>query len=142
MNAATRSALASIWAAVHSSPSSLPFPEVIAQLTALGVSRYRVDYITRTITAYTPSNPPQAHTTPFPEAFEYEFGPWDMVGIMLAIRGALGGGEGGYSAFSKAVVGSGVVECTVYVGGRKVVYGGSEGEGHTEWFPGAGAGDG
>lgn len=67
-----------------------------------------------------------------------------MTGIMLASRETLAGqqgGGGGYLAFSEAVVRSGVVEYTVYVGGKRVVYVGSEGEMHTEWFPGAGPGD-
>lgn len=149
MNAATRSALSAIWAAVHS-PTGLPFPETVSQLISLGVTRYRVDYIARNITAYLPATPslhsldtqvsPNAHlsdTTPFPPEHAYTLGAWNKDGVVAAIRRAQAG-EGNYVEFSDKVVSSGVVEYTVYISGKKVVYAGSEGDTHTEWFPGAG----
>ncbi|OAL45642.1 hypothetical protein IQ07DRAFT_591423 [Pyrenochaeta sp. DS3sAY3a] len=149
MNAGIRSALSSIWAAVHS-PSGLPFPETVSQLVALGITRYRVDYIARNITAYQPASPGAAlptsgsrtegalfDTVAFPAEHEYTLGSWNKDGVVAAIRRAQAG-EGNYVGFSERIVGSGVVEYTVYIDGKKVVYVGSEGDVHTEWFPGAG----
>lgn len=147
MHAGTRSALASIWAAVHS-PAGLSFSETVSQLASLGVTRYRVDYIARNITAYstsvsTTNTPiaPQADTTPLPQGHDaYTFGSWDKDGIVLAVRKAQAA-EGSYLDFSREVVRSGVVEYTVYVGGQRVVYMGSEGEVWMEWFDGGGGDD-
>ncbi|KAF2257303.1 hypothetical protein BU26DRAFT_514002, partial [Trematosphaeria pertusa] len=155
MSQSFQTSLYSIWAAVHS-PSGLPFPTTVARLTSLGITRYRVDYVARTITAYRPSpvqptsDPPTsssaaalpsfaADTAPFPTAHLYALGSWDKEGVVKAIRRAQAG-EGNYIEFSEAVVAAGVTDYTCYIEGKNVVYAGEKGEMHVEWFPGAGPG--
>jgi uncharacterized protein YbcV (DUF1398 family) len=138
MNSNIQSSIRSILAAVHS-PAGLPFPQTVAQLSALGVARYRVDYVSRTITTYTStssSSAPQHSTTTFPVEHSYTFGGWDKEGISKAIRKAQAA-EGNYIDFSEGIVKNGVTDYTAYFEGKKVVYCGALGEVHVEWFPGA-----
>ncbi|KAF2267166.1 hypothetical protein CC78DRAFT_614330 [Lojkania enalia] len=112
-----RTSLQQIWAQVHS-PRGLYFPKTVATLLNLGISRYRIDYVTRTITTYTSlsnttSTSPVFDVSAFPTEHKYEFGANDEA-VMV-----------------------GVVEYVAFLDGKKVMYVGQLGEVHTEWFPGA-----
>ncbi|KAF2475488.1 uncharacterized protein BDR25DRAFT_382499 [Lindgomyces ingoldianus] len=146
MNPTLHSALQALWTQVHS-PAGLSFPLTLAKLSDLNVTRYRVDYITRTITTYTssalsPSSqlPSPFDISPFPQSAPHTYPlnkPWNKDGVVKAIRKAQAG-EGNYLGFSEEVVQAGVTDYTAYVEGKRVVYCGALGEVHVEWFPGAG----
>jgi hypothetical protein len=138
----TSAALEAIWHRVHSS-TGLPFPLTVAALHKLQVTRYRVDYIASTVTAYITS-PPSAtfetttlfSTLPIPSHVDLRSSPipWDAEKLVAAIRKAQAG-EGNYISFSKEAVEASVTDYTTYISGRKVIYFGEAGESHTELFP-------
>ena len=131
-------AIRSVWEKVHS-PTGLPFPSTVAALRSLGVTRYRVDYVASSVTAYIGSF---ADVAPMPEhdSNEESFKPgtvtWDVAKLIQAIRKAQAG-EGNYWDFSRCAVEAGVTDYSTYIEGKKVVYNGKDGESHTEWFPDA-----
>ncbi len=143
MRPAISAAIHQVWDKVNS-PSGLPFPATVAALTELGVTRYRVDYVAGTVTAYidgqdgisevdiAPLASPGQQSAGSPEAKK-----WDAEALVKAIRGAQAGTIGNYHDFSKAAVAAGVTDYVCYIKGQRVVYLGGLGDGHTEWFPGA-----
>jgi len=141
VDAETTATLHKLWTRVYSPTDSLTFPETVGALANLGVSRYRVDFVTSTTTAYIG---PQADTY----AFESHVSdlhpgiiPWAVEKLKAAIAGAQAAaakGEGDYVEFCRKAVEGGVVEYTTYIDGKRVTYGGALGDAHTEWFPGAG----
>jgi len=136
MQPATSAAIRAIWTKVHS-PAGFPFPSTVAALTQLGVTRYRADYTTNTVTAYIDFT---GETDVAPLAINNHLGTagqkWSLDGLRKAIQNAQAG-VGNYHDFSAAAVAAGVAEYTCYIVGKKVVYAGVLGELHTEWFPGA-----
>jgi hypothetical protein len=138
----TSAALEAIWHRVHS-PTGFPFPLTIAALQKLHVTRYRVDYIACTVTAYITSPPSGASETstlfstlPIPSHVDLRSSPipWDARKLVAAVRKAQAG-EGNYVSFSNEAVEAGVTDYTVYITGRKVIYFGENGDSHTELFP-------
>jgi hypothetical protein len=139
----TGKALEAIWHKVHS-PSGLTFPLTVQALQKLHVTRYRVDYVSSTVTAYITSLPvsPDTETTtlfstlPIPTRVDLRSSPipWEAEKLVAAIRSAQAG-EGNYISFSTKAVEAGVTDYTTYIKGRKVVYSGALGESHTELFP-------
>jgi len=130
-------AIRAVWEKVHSS-AGLPFPSTVAALQSLGVTRYHVDYIASSVTAYIGSS---ADVAPMPEhGSEESLKPgtvtWDDAKLVQSIRKAQAG-EGNYWDFSRGAIEAGVTDYTTYIEGKKVVYNGKDGESHTEWFPGA-----
>ncbi|OCL07207.1 hypothetical protein AOQ84DRAFT_62796 [Glonium stellatum] len=129
----TITAIRAVWAAVHS-PSGLSFPAAASSLSALGVSRYRVDYIARTATAYVGTD---VDVAPIPSYSTLAGSqPWDISKLSAGIKNAQAG-VGIYEDFSKAAIEAGVTDYTAYLEGKRVVYSGALGDTHTEWFPGA-----
>jgi uncharacterized protein YbcV (DUF1398 family) len=137
MQPETSTAIRAIWEKVHA-PAGLPFPQTVGQLAALGVTRYRIDYIASTATAYVGN---EADVAPIPRHAAAEAEPiptaWDAEALVAAIRGAQAGTIGNYHDFSRAAIAAGVTDYTTFLAGKKVVYFGALGDGHTEWFPGA-----
>ncbi|KAF2729077.1 hypothetical protein EJ04DRAFT_568986 [Polyplosphaeria fusca] len=117
---------------------------VVSNLLFLGITRYRVDFLARTITSYASATHGYAvHIAPFPASHEHKFGSkWNEEKLVEAIRRAQRG-EGNYIEFSKKVVEeAGVADYVAYLEGGRVVYFGEGGEERVEWFPGAkGAGE-
>lgn len=136
METSLSSGIHSVWEKVHSQ-AGLPFPTTVAELSALGVTRYRVDYVARNMIAYVGST---ADVAPIPNHHSEDTEPgvvsWDSTKLIQAIRSTQAG-EGNYWDFSKAAVQAGVTDYTAYITGMKVVYSGVNGDSHTEWFPGA-----
>lgn len=132
---------------VHS-PSGLPFPETVKALRELNVTRYFVDFAACTITCYI-SSPAAAgpergqveviRTPSFADhkGFPGEWPIWDGSGVVAAIRFAQRG-EGNYHEFAALMIKAGVVGYHAFLTGQRVLYFGSEGDFHVEWFPGAG----
>ncbi|EXJ70134.1 uncharacterized protein A1O5_07207 [Cladophialophora psammophila CBS 110553] len=144
-----------VFAQVHS-PTSLTFPETVASLLKLGVTRYHVDYIARTTTTYMPrpaSNSASDSTSPStatstdqtPIATEQIAMPapavnadtaWDAAGLARAIR-RVQGRETVYAEFARECVDAGVAGYIACLAGKRVLYYGLNGDVHIEWFPGA-----
>jgi uncharacterized protein YbcV (DUF1398 family) len=138
----TSTALEAIWHRVHS-PTGLHFPLTVAALHKLHVTRYRIDYITSTVTTYITSPPSETSETstlfstlPIPSHVDLRSSPipWDAEKLVAAIRKAQAG-EGNYISFAKEAVEAGVTDYCTYITGRKVVYSGENGDSHTELFP-------
>jgi uncharacterized protein YbcV (DUF1398 family) len=146
------SPIAKIFAQVHS-PSGLRFPETVAALLALGVTRYHVDYTSSLVTTYsttttTTSKAIMTATSTTTEQISIpnhdlhittpDARPWDQTGIKTAIKLAQTGESATYADFSQEIIAAGVVGYFAFLAGKRVVYYGQEGDVHVEWFPGAG----
>lgn len=110
----------------------LTFPEIVAQLTEIGVERYHSDYSRQEITYYFPdgnslvvvaSHPP--HTT------EDIFSP---SGVASAVHQSQQN-EHSYLDFIRKTMAAGCVGYFVQITGRSVLYFGRKGECHVEHFP-------
>ncbi len=123
-------AIHAVWAKVHS-VKGLSFPQTGHELTAIGVTRYHVDYVAGTATAYVGDDADvfaiPTHGVPAAKA--------DAAALSTAIRAAQAGTIGNYSDFGRAVVAAGVTDYTAYLAGGNVVYGGVMGHIHAEPFP-------
>ncbi|KAK5653685.1 hypothetical protein OQA88_8715 [Cercophora sp. LCS_1] len=131
------SALQALWTKIYS-PPYLSFPEAVAALTELGVTRYRVDYATAITTSYVDSTG-ETFQFSMPDELKHSIvqTKWNLEGLKEAINGAQTGTIGGYKEFSRRAIESGVVDYVAYIAGERCVYGGWRGDGHVEWFPGA-----
>ena len=133
----------SVWHRVHS-PTSLPFPQTITELLTLKVSRYHIDYVASTATAYIP-NPKTggvdfdvAGIPPVRVSVSAAGRAWNERGVVDAIRWAQSAApDYTYAAFEDKCVEAGVTDYMEYLEGKKVVYFGGKGDIHVEWFPGA-----
>ncbi|OCT52484.1 hypothetical protein CLCR_10933 [Cladophialophora carrionii] len=147
--------VAKIFAQVHS-PRGLRFPETVASLLALGVTRYHVDYTSSLITTYSASNATSQSKPVKTEQITFA-GPtynldidadadananvaWDPTGVKTAIKRIQTGESSTYTDFSREIIAAGVVGYFAFLDGKRVVYYGPEGDVHVEWFPGAGPG--
>ena len=135
----TPTAIQQVFARVHS-PEGLAFPQTVAALLDLGVTRYHVDYAASTATAYKTDS--TTHTieidvahVPAPQV--HPTTRWNGEGVVEAIR-SVQRGESTYAKFSQLCVDAGVTGYLAFLTGMRVVYYGSQGEMHVEWFPGAG----
>lgn len=143
MNQSLSQSIHAVWTQIHS-PASLDFPTTVSTLLALGVSRYHIDYVAKTATAYVPNA--QTGKTDVDRAvipsINASPGAWRKQGLVDAIRWAQSGGpDYSYTAFARRCVEAGVTEYHAYLEGQKVVYLGELGDMHVEWFPGAGPKD-
>ena len=111
---------------------------------SLGVTRYRIDFVAATATAYVPDASNKmvlVDTSPIPshDGSTILGAKWNADEIMKAIRKAQEGGpDYTYKGFTKTCVENGVTEYSAYLEGKRVVYCGALGDCHTEWFPGSG----
>ncbi|KIW79745.1 hypothetical protein Z517_06359 [Fonsecaea pedrosoi CBS 271.37] len=153
-----------VFAQVHSS-SGLRFPETVAALLALGVTRYHVDYVAGTTTTYAPTSaakrttgssqlentiaheteviatPTPLHTTtpsvtPFTPSMV--FSAWNAPALTLAIA-RIQANKTTYAEFSRECIAAGVAGYMAFLAGKRVLYYGCDGDVHVEWFPGVGA---
>jgi uncharacterized protein YbcV (DUF1398 family) len=139
MDQSLSQSIRAVWTQTHS-PASLDFPTTVSTLLSLGVSRYHIDYVAKTATAYVldvqtgktnvdRADIPSVNAVP---------GAWRKQGLVDAIRWAQSGGpDYSYTAFARRCVEAGVMEYHAYLEGQKVVYLGELGDMHVEWFPGA-----
>ncbi len=130
MNATTHAAIQSTFDA--SQQGSIHFGQVIAQLVAVGVESYHVDYRAGRTTYYLPDGGTAEFIFERPQhgiahAFDCD-----------ALRAAILGAQQGrvmYPAFKTLSQQAGCVAYTVWIAGRHVVYLGRRGETHVERFP-------
>ncbi|OAL33096.1 hypothetical protein AYO20_07578 [Fonsecaea nubica] len=148
-----------VFAQVHSA-TGLKFPETVAALLALGVTRYHVDYIAGTTTTYAPTSAPKRatgssqlenaianavvieseviptptplHTTPSMTVA------WNAPALSLAIA-RIQANKTTYMEFSRECSAAGVVGYMAFLAGKRVLYYGCDGDVHVEWFPSVGA---
>lgn len=132
-------AVQQIFARVHS-PEGLTFPQTVAALLDLGVTRYHVDYAASTATAYnidsTTDTSFQIDVAHIPAPKVLSATSWNKAEVVEAI-GSVQRGESTYEEFARRCVAAGVTGYLAYLTGKRVVYYGSQGERHVEWFPGA-----
>lgn len=134
-------ALHQLWHQVHSD-QGISFPHAVAGLLGLGVSRYHVDYVACTVTSYISgaSTLPTVDVSPIPSYGTVVPGTrsaFNAGAVVDAIR-RTSRGETTYREFSAECIEAGVVGYMAYLNGKRVMYLGSEGDFHVEWFPGAG----
>lgn len=122
-----------VFAQVHST-KGLAFPNTVAALVALGVTRYHVDYTGQCVTAYTQS-PGQVERMPFPAPIVQPEATWHTDGVARALR-RVQTGETKYDEFAQECVDAGVCGYFAFLTGKNVLYYGSQGQVHVERFPG------
>jgi uncharacterized protein YbcV (DUF1398 family) len=129
-----------VWHKVHSA-EGLPFPQTVSALMALGVTRYHIDYVASTATAYVPNAETGAldiDIADIPSHFkpQHVSAKWTEEGVVGAI-GRVQKGQVTYAQFATQCIESGVTNYFACLEGKRVVYFGALGDVHVEWFPGA-----
>jgi len=130
-----------VWAQVHS-PAGLPFPQTVAQLLALGVTRYHINYLASTATAYITN--PQTGVIDVDVADIPSHLPkssigtaaWNEEGVRTALR-RVQGGKTSYPEFARECIEAGVTDYFACLEGKRVVYLGALGDLLVEWFANA-----
>ena len=95
--------------AIRSHEGSIAFPQVVAKLAAAGIERYHADFQAGVTTYYLPD------------------------GAEKSVQR----GEMNYQQFVARVMAAGCVGYTVFIAGRRVIYGGRNGDQQVELFPSA-----
>ena len=132
MNSTLSASIRKVWSDVHA-PKGLPFPVTVQRCLELGVERYHVDYVAKTITAYvgTAIDVAPVHLEAADASAE-----WDIAKIKEALR-LVQSGAISYQEFSRGVIDGGVTNYWAFLKGKRVLYIGKLGDYHVEWFPGA-----
>ena len=108
------------------------FPEIVSQLTGIGVERYHADYGRQEITYYLPDGDSLVVATPHPaHATAIDFSP---SAIEAAVRQSQRN-EHTYLDFIRKTKAAGCVGYFVQITGRRAIYFGRNGESHVEHFP-------
>lgn len=115
-----------------SNRGELHFGEVVAQLLALAVESYTVDYRSGRSTCFWSNG--DTLDIPFEPAGALVGDPFDVAGVRSAIAGAQQG-RVMYPAFKALTQAAGCVGYTVWIAARHVSYVGRRGEWHVERFP-------
>ncbi|HZR61605.1 MAG TPA: DUF1398 family protein [Xanthobacteraceae bacterium] len=110
-----------------------PFPQVLQRLVGAGVTAYNADLIKLRNTYYGSGG------DAYDEALPLRDGPaiapaFDGAAIAASVK-AIQRGEIGYDAFLRRIMGAGCSHYEVFIGGRKAMYFGRDGEFYTEPFP-------
>lgn len=139
----TTAAIHKIWDRIHTPKDNAQptFPETIVALADLGVSRYRVDFISSSTSAYLSTQWDEYMYTNHVSDLNPGTIAWDPKKLKVVVDEAAvmaDKGEADNVEFSRKIVLAGVVEYAVYIDGKKVVYFGPMGESFTVWFKGHG----
>lgn len=129
----TTASIHKIWDRIHTPKNNAQptFPETIAALADLGVSRYRVDFISSSTSAYLSTQWDEYMYINHVSDLNPGTIAWSPEKLKVAIDEAAAlaeKGEGDNVEFCRKVVQAGVVEYAVYIDGKKVVYFGPMGE--------------
>ena len=111
----------------------IAFPDVLAQLAAVGIERYHADLMTATKTYYTPGGAFEVtpcHAVPAPAT------DFSADAVNAAVRASQAGAIR-YGEFCARIAAAGCVGYFVTLPGKRAVYYGRTGDSHTEWSPGA-----
>jgi uncharacterized protein YbcV (DUF1398 family) len=137
----TTASLHKIWDKVHTpkNNSQPTFPETVRAVSDLGVSRYRVDFITSSTNAYVGN---QADEYTYADHVSdlnpgtIEWAPEKLKAAIQEAQVLADKGKGDYTEFCRKAIMAGVVEYAVFIDGKKVVYFGPLGESYTESLSG------
>jgi uncharacterized protein YbcV (DUF1398 family) len=110
-----------------------PFPQVLQRLVGAGVASYTADLMKLRNTYY------GSNGAAYDEALPLHDGPaiapaFDAAVVAASVK-AIQRGEIGYDAFLRRIMGAGCSHYEVFIGGRKAMYFGRDGEFYTEPFP-------
>jgi uncharacterized protein YbcV (DUF1398 family) len=113
--------------------ANTPFPDIVRRLAGAGVSSYTADLVQLRNTYYGKGREsadellPLTTGTGIAEAF-------DKDSVAASVR-AIQQGQIGYAEFLRMIMAAGCARYEVFIGGRKVMYFGRDGDFHTEHFP-------
>jgi uncharacterized protein YbcV (DUF1398 family) len=110
-----------------------PFPQVVQKLAGAGVNSYTADLVQLRNTYYGKGR--ESIDEPLP----LTAGPgiaaaFDKDSVAATVR-AIQQGQIGYADFLRKIMAAGCARYEVFIGGRKAMYFGRDGEFHTENFP-------
>jgi uncharacterized protein YbcV (DUF1398 family) len=111
---------------------TIPFPDVIGRLAALGVERYHADYSRHETTYYLPDG--DSHVVKLAHPPQGIGATFSAAEVEAAVR-ASQRGEIKYVEFLQRTMAAGCVGYFVQITGRQVLYFGRKGEVHIERFP-------
>ncbi|MGB6535409.1 MAG: DUF1398 family protein [Xanthobacteraceae bacterium] len=112
-----------------------PFPEVMRRLVGAGVKSYTADLVKLRSTYYGAAR--EAYDEPLPLNDAPAIAPgFDSTAVSATVK-AIQRGELGYAEFLRRIMSAGCSHYEVFIGGRKVMYFGRDGEFYTEPFPAA-----
>jgi uncharacterized protein YbcV (DUF1398 family) len=120
--------------AIRSHEGSIAFPQVVAKLAAAGIERYHADFQAGVTTYYLPDG--ATHSEPL-LAPEMEIAADFSAPSVAAAVKSVQRGEMNYQQFVARVMAAGCVGYTVFIAGRRVIYGGRNGDQQVELFPSA-----
>ena len=110
-----------------------PFPQVVQRLVGAGVTSYAADLVKLRNTYYGSGG------DAYDEGLPLRDGPtiapaFDAASVAASVK-AIQRGEIGYDAFLRRIMVAGCSRYEVFIGGRKAMYFGRDGEFYTEPFP-------
>ncbi len=112
----------------------MSFPEIVRQLTKIGVERYHTDYSRQETTYYMFDGESVVVPTPHPVyATAAEF---SVTGVASSVRQSQQN-EHTYIDFVRKTMSAGCVGYFVQITGRRAIYFGRNGDSHVEHFPSA-----
>ncbi len=111
----------------------LTFPETVMRMHETGVERYDADLVRMEKMHYGEDGAVHAEVIPLGDApsVPREFSPERVQAAIMAIRRR----EIAYPEFLRRIMAAGTVSYSVYLGGRKAIYFGRDGDFHVEPFP-------
>lgn len=117
---------------------TIPFPEVVARLAAIGCESYRADLYRHEKIYFLPNGESYVREMPGLDSAEFsgsgiaqDFAPAAIVAALRAVQG----GEIDYRTFLARIAAAGTVAYSVHIRGRRAIYFGRTGEFHVEDFP-------
>jgi len=114
---------------------TLPFPEIVGKLIAEGVEYYHVDYLCLRFTFYGETGGVVVAPLTF-EGLPPVADNFNAVELKAAILDSQQKGQK-YRQFCARAMDAGVQSYYAFLGGKRVLYLGRQGDQHLEWFPGA-----
>jgi uncharacterized protein YbcV (DUF1398 family) len=110
-----------------------PFPQVLQRLVGAGVASYTADLMKLRNTYY------GSNGAAYDEALPLHDSPaiapaFDTAAVAASVK-AIQRGEISYDTFLRRIMGAGCSHYEVFIGGRKAMYFGRDGEFYTEPFP-------
>jgi len=121
--------------AIRSHQGSIPFPQVVMKLAEAGSERYQADFQKGATTYYLPDGTSHSEALLVPDT---EIAADFSASVVAAAVKSAQRGEISYQEFVDRVMAAGCVGYTVFIAGRRVIYGGRRGEQQIELFPPAG----
>lgn len=121
--------------AVNFSADEKPFPEVAMRLGAAGVQSYRVDLVRMEQTFYGRDGSSHGVAIALERAPAIA-GAFSADKVVAALR-AIQRGDIRYPEFLRQIMAAGTASYCVFLGGRKAIYSGLDGDAYVENFPAA-----